>query len=104
MQMLSRCSTDVDHTPTPHPASPTLKLPNSFAQYREKAQQHGPLNTSSSSHGLGAIGGHSGHSLGSVEPEKGEFFDRSELPRRFQRTPWTAAEIEAIESGGASTV
>ncbi|KAF2100578.1 hypothetical protein NA57DRAFT_74182 [Rhizodiscina lignyota] len=91
----------LDHTPVAHPASPTHTLPNSFAQYRQKAQQHGPLNGGSKL-GLGAIGSHSGHSLGSVEPKKGEYFDRDELPRRFRRTPWTTAEIEAVESGGAS--
>jgi small subunit ribosomal protein YMR-31 len=30
------------------------------------------------------------------------FFDRSELPQRFQQLSWSQAEIEAIESGGAS--
>lgn len=50
----------------------------------------------------GAIGGHSGQSLGSVKPPPGQYFDRSELPARFQRTKWTAAEIEAVETGGAS--
>lgn len=51
----------------------------------------------------GAIGGHTGHELGSVEVEKkGVVFDRSELPERFGRTRWTEAEIEAVGSGGAS--
>lgn len=50
----------------------------------------------------GAIGGHSGRELGSVQPQKGEFWDRNELPSRFHRARWTEAEIEAIESGGAS--
>ncbi len=102
--MLNLYSTDVDHTPAAHPASPTHTLPNSFAQYRQRAQQHGPLTGNGNSHAPGAIGSHSGHSLGPVKADKGEYFDRSELPTRFRRTPWTAAEIEAIESGGASTV
>lgn len=93
---------EIDHSPAPHPASPTQSLPDSFATYRQKAQQHGPLNGGNSSIPFGAIGSHSGHSLGTVEPDKGEYFDRSELPRRFQRTPWTLQEIEAVESGGAS--
>jgi small subunit ribosomal protein YMR-31 len=50
----------------------------------------------------GAIGGHSGAELGSIQPKKGEFFDRSELPARFRKTPWTEAEIDAVETGGAS--
>ncbi|KAF2418761.1 hypothetical protein EJ08DRAFT_555594, partial [Tothia fuscella] len=89
--------TKVDHTPHTHPAAPE-PLPNSFASYRQKAQQHGPLNQTLG----GYIGSHSGASLGPVEPGKGVNFDRSELPNKYQRTPWTTAEIEAIESGGAS--
>lgn len=50
----------------------------------------------------GQIGGHTGHELGKVEPVKGEFFDRSELPQRFRRMAWTQTEIEAVGSGGAS--
>ncbi|MCJ1249970.1 hypothetical protein MMC30_007196 [Trapelia coarctata] len=98
----------IDHSPSAHPASPTHSLPDSFANYRSKAQQHGPLgvtrspSTASSSLAYGAIGGHTGHSLGKIDPPEGMFFDRSELPKRFGRTPWTQAEIEAIETGGAS--
>ncbi|KAJ9658115.1 hypothetical protein H2201_007896 [Coniosporium apollinis] len=97
--------TKVDHTPHAHPASPTHSLPDSFANYRQKAQQHGPLNPqprTNYSTGRGAVGSHPGKSLGPVEPAKGEFFDRSELPERFRRLKWTMAEIEAVESGGAS--
>ncbi|KAF2490904.1 hypothetical protein BU16DRAFT_530494 [Lophium mytilinum] len=93
--------TSIDHTPHAHPASPTHSLPESFASYRQKAQQHGPLNQQNHLP-IGAIGGKPGASLGPVEAGKGMFFDRSELPARFQRTPWTQAEIDAIESGGAS--
>ncbi|OCK77414.1 hypothetical protein K432DRAFT_358636 [Lepidopterella palustris CBS 459.81] len=93
--------TKIDHTPQAHPASPSSSLPESFASYRKKAQQHGPLNQQSQ-YATGSIGGKSGASLGPVEAGKGIYFDRSELPARFQRTPWSQAEIEAIESGGAS--
>lgn len=55
-----------------------------------------------SRHYSGAVGGKTGASLGPVEPKKGEYFDRSELPARYGRTPFTQAEIDAIESGGAS--
>lgn len=102
----------IDHAPHVHPAAPTSSLPDSFAasfaNYRSKAQQHGPLGgqaapaSAAPTGAYGAIGGHSGHELGSVEAKKGEFFDRSELPARFRRTPWTEEEIEAITSGGAS--
>ncbi|OGM41798.1 hypothetical protein ABOM_009245 [Aspergillus bombycis] len=90
----------IDHTPRPHPASPTGALPNSFAAYRVKAQQHGPL--SRGSFIQGSIGCSSGSALGPIQPKQGEYFDRSELPHRFQRLPWSEAEIEAIETGGAS--
>lgn len=103
----------VDHSPHAHPASPSHELPadftssssksssTSFSSYRQQAQQHGPLGKSSSS---GTIGGHSGHSLGPVAPSNGEFFDRNELPARFRRTPIDLAEIDAIETGGATLV
>jgi len=93
----------VDHSPRVHPASPSSQLPDTFATYRSKAQQHGPLNqTSRVSLAYGAIGGNSGASLGSVNPNKGEYFDRNELPERFRRMQWAEMEIEAIETGGAS--
>ncbi|KAF7116379.1 hypothetical protein CNMCM5793_004623 [Aspergillus hiratsukae] len=90
----------IDHTPRPHPASPSGALPDSFAAYRSKAQQHGPLGRASFSQG--AIGRSPGAALGPVQPQQGQFFDRAELPARFHRLPWTEAEIEAIETGGAS--
>ncbi|KAJ5611601.1 hypothetical protein N7528_008706 [Penicillium herquei] len=86
----------VDHTPRVHPASPTGNLPDSFAAYRAKAQQHGPLGRAQ------FTGGTSGASLGPIRPSSGEFFDRAELPTRFGRLLLTDAEIEAIETGGAS--
>ncbi|KAJ5130107.1 Ribosomal protein S36 mitochondrial [Penicillium bovifimosum] len=89
----------IDHSPRVHPASPTGTLPDSFATYRVKAQQHGPLGRS---HSSSSIGGRPGAALGPVKPQEGEFFDRAELPARFGRLPWTQAEIDAIETGGAS--
>ncbi|KAL8764594.1 MAG: hypothetical protein Q9209_007963 [Squamulea sp. 1 TL-2023] len=111
--------------PHPHPASPTHDLPSSFEAYRSSAQQHGPLargrqpDSSStpseafsrpssppapipSSRVYGAIGGRSGHSLGSVEPRPDMVMDRTELPRRFWGLPWTDEEIEGVESAGAN--
>jgi small subunit ribosomal protein YMR-31 len=121
----------IDHTPQLHPADPHPSLPDSFAEsfvhYRDRAIQHGPLvkgqssssSSSTSSQGSGSgsasgpkptsgpsayglIGGRSGKSLGPVAAGKGEFFDRSELPRRFQPVEWEQKEIDAVESGGAS--
>lgn len=97
-------ATETDHTPKVHPASTSDSLPDSFASYRQKAQQHGPLNGRqqvTSPYG-GIIGSHPGASLGPVEPAKGEFFDRDELPARFRRTAWTQVEMDAVDSGGAS--
>jgi small subunit ribosomal protein YMR-31 len=50
----------------------------------------------------GGIGGRTARQLGSVKPKDGEFWDRNELPKRFRRTVYSEAEMEAIESGGAS--
>lgn len=97
--------TEVDHSPQVHPASPSASLPSSFAQYRQKAQQHGPLNPQqqAGTHNYGGfIGNKAGSQLGPVKPAEGQFFDRTELPARFQRLAWSQAEIDAIESGGAS--
>ncbi|RMZ84387.1 hypothetical protein DV738_g638, partial [Chaetothyriales sp. CBS 135597] len=87
----------VDHAPHAHPASPTHRLPDSFASYRSNAQQHGPL-------ALGIIGARSGAELGPVQPAAGEFFDRSELPRRFRKLAWSEEEIDAVNSGGATSI
>lgn len=98
-------SASVDHTPHTHPASPSDSLPQSFAQYRSKAQQYGPLNggmAKTSSHAYGAIGGSPGRQLGAVQAKQGEYFDRSQLPLRFRRTPFTDLEMDAIQTGGAS--
>ncbi|KAI0179932.1 hypothetical protein GGR52DRAFT_529037 [Hypoxylon sp. FL1284] len=101
----------IDNTPQPHPASPTGALPagfgsgsgnshTSFSSYRDHAQQHGPLRKS-----IGAaagIGAQSAAHLGPVEPAKGVYFDRNQLPERFRRAPLTDAEIDAVSSGGAT--
>jgi small subunit ribosomal protein YMR-31 len=78
------------------------ELPSSFKSYRQKAQQHGPLNHIPSAFVGGHIGGASGRDLGPIEAGKGLYFDRSELPARFQNLSWTQAEMELLESGGAS--
>jgi small subunit ribosomal protein YMR-31 len=97
----------IDHSPQPHPASPTNSLPesftasahSSFSAYRDHAQQFGPLRKTIKATG---IGGATGSYLGPVAAPKGIFFDRNDLPARFHRQPLTAAEIEAIETGGAT--
>lgn len=99
----------IDHSPQPHPASPTNSLPASFTSgsshstfsaYRDHAQQFGPLRKTIRADA--GIGGNAGSQLGPVAPPKGVFFDRNDLPSRFHRQPLTAAEIEAIETGGAA--
>lgn len=99
----------VDHTPHVHPMSPSSSLPSSFTEasprattfssYRQQAQQHGPLGNSAR-----LLGQSSGKELGSVQPKKGEYFDRNELPTRFRRTKFSIEEIDAIETGGATMV
>jgi small subunit ribosomal protein YMR-31 len=112
-------SASIDHTPQPHPASPSGKLPegftafygsgdaaarhNSFGAYRDHSQQHGPLQKTING-GDAGIGGSSGYKLGSITPPKGVAFDVSELPARFRRQPIDMSEIEAIESGGAAII
>ncbi|KAN0108126.1 Protein of unknown function (DUF2638) domain containing protein [Hyaloscypha variabilis] len=103
----------VDHSAHAHPASPSHELPadwttspkpsSSFSSYRQQAQQHGPLGRAKNS-GDGSLGSLSGHSLGPVAPAKGQYFDRNELPARFRRSPIDLAEIDAIETGGATLV
>ena len=120
IRFLGRRSTpsSIDHTPQPHPESPTGKLPEgfgaygqgdsasrsaNFSSYRQHAQQHGPLQkTIRNGDDQPGIGGISGYELGSVTAPKGLYFDRSELPARFRRQPIPLAELEAVESGGAS--
>ncbi|EON95687.1 putative ribosomal protein ymr-31 protein [Phaeoacremonium minimum UCRPA7] len=105
----------VDHSPHPHPASPTHSLPENFAKhheqasshssfssYRDHAQQFGPLRKTIKSPADAGIGGTPGSDLGPVKPPQGIYFDRNELPARFRRTTITEAEIEALESGGAT--
>lgn len=103
-------SASIDHTPHPHPASPTAALPadftsntsSSFSEYRDRSQQHGPLRRTLTRLAEAGIGGASAAALPSITPAKGMFFDRDELPARFRRRVWSAEEIEAVESGGAS--
>lgn len=101
----------MDHTPQPHPASPTSSLPSdftsspshtSFSEYRDRSQQHGPLRRTWTRLADAGIGGAAAAALPSIKPANGMFFDRDELPARFRRRVWSAEEIEAVESGGAS--
>ena len=116
----------VDHTPHLHPADPHPSLPDSFAEsfvrYREQVVNPAASGSSQSSSpsattmtgprdgspapqapkAYGAIGGKSGKDLGPVAAPPGEYFDRSELPKRFQPLVWEQPEIDAVNSGGAS--
>lgn len=62
----------------------------------------GSASSSAAPQATGLVGGRSGRQLGNVQPKEGEFWDRNELPKRFRRTVYSDAEMEAIESGGAS--
>lgn len=99
----------IDHSPQPHPASPSHSLPadftsgaSTFSSYRQHAQQFGPLRKTIKNAGERGVGGTPGHELGSVQAGKGEAFDRNDLPARFRRSPISLAEIEAVETGGAT--
>lgn len=50
----------------------------------------------------GFVGGRAARDLGPIEPKEGEYFDVSELPKRFQRRKYTEEEMDAVTSGGAS--
>lgn len=71
----------VDHTPRPHPLSPTGSLPPSFTAATI------PLNKGSSSN--------------YSPPGDGEFASRRELSKRFQYRPFSENEINEVNSGGA---
>lgn len=83
----------IDHTPRKHPQDPHSALPNSFAEYRARAQQHGPL--------TGYRSASSSAGSGKFQPRSNMPLDRNELPKRFWRLPISSAEIEAVQSGGA---
>jgi len=78
----------VDHSPRPHPAAPTKSLPTSFVEYRQKAQQHGPLANKT-------------NTASNIEPAPGQAFDRNDLPARFWRLALSKEEMDVIEGGGA---
>ncbi|KAG5365680.1 hypothetical protein CJU89_0071 [Yarrowia sp. B02] len=72
----------VDHTPRPHPMSPTGQLPPSFSS-------------------AGTIPLNKGSSSNYSPPGEGEFGARSELSKRFQYRPFSETEINEVNSGGA---
>jgi len=95
IQFLGRRSIpeSVDHSARLHPQDPHTSLPKSFAEYRIKASQHGPLTgyrTASSTAGTAPI-----------HRKEGEVLDRSELPKRFWRLPLSKPEMQAIDEGAA---
>ena len=50
----------------------------------------------------GLVGGKTGRQLGAIKPKEGEYFDRSELPVRFRTRVYEEAEIDAVQTAGAS--
>ncbi|RPB28583.1 hypothetical protein L211DRAFT_865137 [Terfezia boudieri ATCC MYA-4762] len=83
----------IDHSPRLHPQDPHPSLPTSFAEYRVRASQHGPL--------TGYRSASSTATRPSIQPKEGEHFDRNELPKRFWRLRISKAEMQAIEDGAA---
>lgn len=80
----------LDHSLKAHPEA-TGDLPSSFAQYRQKAQTHGPLARSSST-------------ATNTADDAGVFLSVSDLPKRFHYSALSDAELDNINSGGASVV
>ncbi|KAK9366702.1 hypothetical protein V1509DRAFT_628829 [Lipomyces kononenkoae] len=80
----------VDHTPRVHPQDPHSELPVSFKQYRLRAQQYGPLSTSTIR-------------SGPITAAPGEHFSRNDLPTRYRYIGLEADEIDLINSGGATS-
>lgn len=82
----------IDHTPRLHPQDPQAFLPKSFAEYRIRASQHGPLTGYKVASSSTAI---------PSKPRVGEYVDRNELPKRFWRLRLSKPEMQAIEDGAA---
>lgn len=80
----------IDHTPKPHPQSPTHQLPASF--FAAFVQMNGPSVSSSSK------------PLSSVAAGPGELFSVTELPARFRFKSLSEQEIDNINHGGSEIV
>ncbi|KAK6831797.1 hypothetical protein RU639_002888 [Aspergillus parasiticus] len=79
--------------------SSTSSSYDSFAAYRSRAYQHGPLHQASLMRGL--VNSRSAASEKSLI-FRDEYIDHGDLSSQTHHLPWTEAEIDAIESGGAS--
>ncbi|KAI5956209.1 hypothetical protein KGF54_000684 [Candida jiufengensis] len=81
----------------PHP------IPKSHAAKAHPFAPEGitPGSVGSSSNGTQS---RSYHNSNPIDPQNGEFFSRSELPKRFQYKPIKEFEIENVSSGGADVI
>ncbi|OGM47782.1 hypothetical protein ABOM_003323 [Aspergillus bombycis] len=79
--------------------SPASSSYDSFVAYRSRAYQHGPLHQAPLMRGLVNPG--SATSEGSTK-SSGGCLDHGDVSSLTHHLPWTEAEIDAIESGGAS--
>ncbi|VVT50061.1 uncharacterized protein SAPINGB_P002581 [Magnusiomyces paraingens] len=82
---------NIDHTPRPHPMSPTGKLPPSFSSFTPSA-------------GIAASSGSTATALKYTPPAPGEYAAIKDLPARFRFKTLSDAEIENINEGGASVL
>ncbi|KAI5950678.1 hypothetical protein KGF57_004226 [Candida theae] len=80
------------HAAGPHPLAPKGVVPGSVG-----------MSSSSSSSSSGSQS-RSFHHKSPVEPQNGEFFSRSELPKRFRYPTIKDWEIDQVSSGGADVV
>ncbi|KAB8259934.1 hypothetical protein BDV32DRAFT_138456 [Aspergillus pseudonomiae] len=79
--------------------SPAGSSYDSFAAYRSRAYQHGPLHHASLMRG--SLNSSSVTSEEFINSSR-EYLDHRNLSSQTHHLPWTEAEIDAIESGGAS--
>ncbi|KAF7623079.1 hypothetical protein F9C07_2286512 [Aspergillus flavus] len=79
--------------------SSTRSSYDSFAAYRSRAYQHGPLHQASF---MRALANSRSGAYEKALNSRGEYIDHGDLSSQTHHLPWTEAEIDAIESGGAS--
>lgn len=84
-----RFTVSVDHTPRPHPMSPTGKLPSSFSSH---TPSFASVSTSSKP------------ALKYTPPGPGEYGSISELPLRFRYKNIDETEIGNINGGGSEVI
>ncbi|KAE8139508.1 hypothetical protein BDV38DRAFT_280862 [Aspergillus pseudotamarii] len=89
----------VGHQPRSISMSSASSSYDSFAAYRTRAYQHGPLHQASLMRRF--VNSGSGTSRKPINPSR-EYIDRVDFSSQTHHLPYTEAEIDAIESGSAT--